>query len=107
MEQQQQNREDRILESLAGIEKAKAPDFFYTRLVGRMQHEQEPVKQPIFVLQPVFITGALSIFLMINVFLLVQWNKTPQPQADQLKTETVTIESFARAYNMETESVYE
>jgi len=62
MDQQQLNREERILGSLDGLTKATAPDFFYTRLLGRMQQEQEPVKEPVLVLRPAFITGLLTVF---------------------------------------------
>ena len=96
------NRADKIMESLNGLQKAVAPDFFYTRLTGRMQKETEPVRKPFFLLRPAFITAALSLVFIINIFSLTQLNKQ--------KTQTnkqATIESFATAYNMNSESVYE
>ena len=96
------NRVDKVMESLNGLQKAVAPDFFYTRLTGSMQKEPEPVRKPFFLLRPAFITAALSLVFIINIFSLTQLNKQ--------KTQTnkpATIESFATAYNINTESVYE
>ena len=99
-------RTERILNSLDALEKATAPDFFYTRLKGKMQREMEPVKKPSFLLRPVFITTVLSIFLVVNVFSLVEIGKTPKQNAT-IQSGSATIESFATAYNMNTASVYE
>jgi hypothetical protein len=95
-------RTERVLGSLDGLQKAMAPDFFYTRLTGRMQREEEPVRKPFFLLRPVFITAALSVVLIINIFSLTQLNKKTTKQTNS----PATIESFATAYNMNTESVY-
>ena len=62
------NRVDKVMESLNGLQKAVAPDFFYTRLTGRMQKETEPVRKPFFLLRPAFITAALSLVFIINIF---------------------------------------
>lgn len=102
-----ENREDKILDSLAGLQKASAPDYFYTRLIGRMQREEEPVRKPVLVLRPVFLSSVLAVFLMINVFFLVQWNKPVDRPEVVKKDQPATIESFAKAYNLETETVYE
>ena len=95
-------RTERIIGSLDGLEKATAPDFFYTRLTGKMQREIEPVRKPFFLLRPVFITAALSLVFIINIFSLTQLNRQ-KTQTDK----RATIESFATAYNMNTGSVYE
>ena len=96
------NRVDKIMESLNGLQKTVAPDFFYTRLTGRMQKETEPVRKPFLLLRPGFITAALSLVFIINIFSLKQLNKQ-KTQANK----PATIESFATAYNINTESVYE
>jgi hypothetical protein len=93
-------RTEEILESLSGLQKAAAPNFFYTRLIGKMQHEL-PVKRKTFLLlRPAFITAVLSIVLVINVASLVLLNDKP-------KKEKATIESFAEAYNFNSPSLYE
>ncbi len=101
------NNEKKILNSLTGLQKAAAPDFFYTLLLGRMQQEIEPKARPVFFLRPVFITGALMLVLLVNIFSIVNFNKIPQQKAGQPSTKPSTLESFAEAYNMNTASVYE
>ncbi len=101
------NREDRILNSLAGLQKSTAPDFFYTRLIGRMQNEMEVKRRPFFVLRPVFVTASLLIVLIINVISLGQLDKQPLQKDTVHSNKPATIESFAEAYNMGTTSVYE
>ena len=97
---------EKIMESLDGLQKTAAPDFFYTRLKGKMQRGMEPVKKPSFLLRPAFITAVLSIFLIVNVLSLVEIGKTSK-QNVVTQPGNATIESFATAYNMNTESVYE
>ncbi|MBK8494895.1 MAG: hypothetical protein IPL50_07615 [Chitinophagaceae bacterium] len=59
-------RVDRIMTSLDSIHKATAPDFFYTRLTGKMQPAAD--KKTYFILRPAFITASLSVFLVAKVF---------------------------------------
>ena len=99
-------RVEKIMESLNGLQKTGAPDFFYNRLRGKMQREMESVKKPFFLLRPAFITAVLSIFLIVNVFSLLEIGKAPKQNATT-QPGNATIESFATAYNMNTESVYE
>ena len=96
-----------IMESLGGIQPAVAPDFFYTRLKGKMQ-PAEP-KKTFFLLRPAFITAALAVLLIANVVSLLQTgNKIPKQDAPvAVDNKPATIESFASAYNINTESVYE
>ncbi|MGC4103519.1 hypothetical protein [Ferruginibacter sp.] len=102
------NKEDKILNSLNGLQKAAAPDFFYTRLIGRMQQELGPAKKPFVLLRPAFASAALLVFLIINVFSIMQFDKKgPQKPATVQSSSPATLESFADAYNMNTESVYE
>ncbi len=98
-------RIESIMESLGGIQPAVAPDFFYTRLRGKMQPVEE--KRTSFMLRPAFITTALSIFLIVNVFSLLKMNETPKDLSVQ-SNKPATIESFAKAYDLNaSESVYE
>lgn len=107
MENKDLNREDRILNSLSGLQKVNAPDFFYTRLIGRMQNEIEVKRKPFFVLRPVFVTASLLIVLIVNVISIGQLNKQPVQKDTVHSNKPATIESFAEAYNMGTTSVYE
>jgi hypothetical protein len=100
-----QQRVESIMESLAGIQPVAAPDFFYTRLKGKMQPQEEP--KTFFLLRPAFITAVLSIFLMVNIFSLLTMNKSPKQPISLQNDKSATIESFARAYDLNAESVYE
>ena len=106
-----ENRIDRIMTSADGLQKAAAPDFFYSRLTGRMQRELDEKRRPFFVLRPAFATAALSILLIVNIIFLTQWNT--RSTKDTSKDTTVqpgkpaTIESFAKAYDMDASSLYE
>ena len=107
MENKDQNRAERILGSLDGLQKAAAPDFFYTRLIGKMQQEIEVKQKPFFLLRPAFITTALVLLFVVNIFSLTQLNKKQEQKTAIRSAKPATIESFAAAYNMETGSVYE
>lgn len=107
MENKDLNREERILNSLSGLQKATAPDFFYTRLIGRMQTEMEVKRKPFFMLRPVFVTASLLIVLIVNVISLGLLDKQPVQKDTVHANKPATIESFAEAYNMGTTSVYE
>jgi len=103
-----ENKEQRILNSLTGLQKATAPDFFYTRLIGKMQNEIVPKAKTFLLLRPAFITSALFVVLVVNVLSIIKFDKAPQQQnATVQSTKPATIESFAEAYNMNTASVYE
>ena len=95
--------------SADGLEKAAAPDFFYTRLKGRMQREQEEKRKPFFVLRPAFATAALSVLLIVNIIFITQWNTKPVKDTDTTAQpgKPATIESFAKAYDMDASSLYE
>ena len=101
------NTVDRVMTSLDGLIKTAAPDFFYTRLIGRMQSELEPERKPFFILRPAFLTSVLSIALVINIAFLTQENKPAKQNAVTNTGKPATLESFAKAYNMDAASLYE
>ena len=101
-----QERVEIILESLGGIQPALAPDFFYTRLKGKMQPVEN--KKTFFLLRPAFITIALAVLFIANVISLLQTgNNVIKQDAATVTSKPASIESFASAYNINTESVYE
>ena len=102
-----EGRIDRIMTSADGLEKAAAPDFFYTRLTGRMQREMEEKRRPFFVLRPAFATAALSIVLVFNIIFLTQRNLQPSKDTTTQAGQSATIESFAKAYDLDASSLYE
>lgn len=96
---------DKILQSLDGISKAAAPDFFQARLRARMQRElTASPKQPFFLLKPAFLSACLLLFLMLN---LVTINRIqPGNKHNQPNTEA-GMESFANNYELSANSFYE
>jgi hypothetical protein len=101
-------RTERILNSLNGLQRTAAPDFFYTRLIGKIQNETRPKREKIFLLRPAFITTALSLAFIVNVFSLLQLDGQAAKQEPTMQAhKPATIESFADAYGMNTLSVYE
>ena len=101
------SRVDRVMASLDGLEKITAPDFFYTRLMGRMQSELESNRKPSLILRPAFITTVLSIALVINIAFLTQQNKPANQNAVTNSGKPASLESFAKAYNLDAASLYE
>ena len=102
-----ESRIDRIMTSADGLKKATAPDFFYTRLTGRMQRELDEKRKPFFVLRPAVAMAALSILLIVNIFFLTQENTQPAKETTAQPGKPATIESFAKAYDMDASSLYE
>jgi hypothetical protein len=104
-----QERVESIMESLGGLQPAVAPDFFYTRLKGKMQPVAE--KKTFFMLRPAFITATLALLFIVNIVSLLQTGKAPKQDSNAAYNTTnnkpATIESFAAAYNMNSGSVYE
>ncbi len=100
-----QERIESIMTSLGNIQPAVAPDFFYTRLKGKMQPAAD--KKTFFMLRPAFITATLAVLFIVNVISLLQTAKTPKQDSPVVYSKPATIESFAAAYNMNTATVYE
>lgn len=93
--------------SLDGLQKAKAPDFFYTRLIGKLQQETGVERKPFFLLRPVFVTATLSVILIVNMISLSLMNTQSTTKTFTRSNKGATIESFAEAYDMNATSVYE
>ncbi len=100
-----QERIESIMTSLGDMQPAVAPDFFYTRLKGKMQPVEE--KRIFFMLRPSFITATLALLFIVNIISLLQTDKVPKQGSPIVESKPATIESFAAAYNMNTATVYE
>jgi hypothetical protein len=100
------NKSEKVLNSFDGLQQADAPDFFYTRLIGRMQ-KQQPDKKNYFLLRPIFLSIPMLIILLCNIVALVKINhQVPENKIVRIQ-EDATIQSFAKTYNLTIESVYE
>lgn len=68
---------DNILNSLDGVQRATAPDFFYTRLKARMEQGVEgSLRQPSWFLRPAYIAAALVLVFAANAFVLLNNGKS-------------------------------
>lgn len=57
------------LEIFSSMKEISSPDYFYIRLIARMDNETASLAYS-YTLKPVIIIGALILFLFINSFLL-------------------------------------
>jgi len=87
-----------LLSSLDGMDKATAPDFFYGKLLARLQRGTDnTVLRRKF--QPAYALAVLILFLMLNITVLLK-EKRPQPAPSN-------VEAFANAYGLQPVNVYE
>lgn len=93
------NRIDDILNSLDGIQRAKAPDFFYSRLKARMERQLLPEKNAGWVLRPVYAIIALFVVLLINAAVLMRDSQEPSSNLAST-TDTETMQSMASEYRV-------
>ena len=68
---------------------------------------QQPEKIGRLTLRPVVLVISLSVVLLLNLVFLTKKNELPVTQWAMPSGESATIQSFANAYNLNTESVYE
>lgn len=106
MENIRNNNIEDILSSLDDSQRATAPDFFYTRLVARMERGMPVRNNTGWRLKPVYVIGALLMVLAVNaVVLLKGQNGTNSFTADN--DESVQ-QSIAAEYSLnDNNSVYD
>ena len=61
-----------IFNSLDGISRATAPDFFYTRLKARMEKDTDQNKKPTWIVRPVYVLATLLLILAVNVIVFLK-----------------------------------
>jgi hypothetical protein len=71
MNKQDTHLVDEHLQSLQGMQEVDTDDFFYTRLMARMERNN-PEKIWNFPLKPVWVVGTLFVLLAINGSMLLQ-----------------------------------
>ena len=104
------NKTEEILESLDGVSRAQAPDFFYTRLKARLEKETgtgsySPKRS--WVLRPIFVIASLCLVLLLNAFIFLQSNTITTTSAN---TDDESIQSIAAEYSLNdtiSEEVYQ
>lgn len=87
---------DAHLQSLQGMQEAITDDFFYTRLMARMERNN-PEKSWNFPLKPVWVVGALFVLLAINGFMLLQESRSAINST--YAAEASPLQHFASSYD--------
>lgn len=91
------NKMEETLSSLDGIQRATAPDFFYTRLNARMEKElTTPAWIPFG--KPVWLIATLLIFLVLNTMMIKQ-TKLSKTNGTVSNTGS-NLQSFAAEYEL-------
>ena len=111
MNNEKHSKKEEIMNSLDGVKKMQAPDFFYTRLKARMQSldaaERKRFvienKRPL-LLRPVFAFTVLVIVLVLNVISILKQSDT---NGTSVATETENTQTIATAYNFDNNLSYE
>ena len=85
-----------ILNSLDGVKRASAPDFFYTRLKAQMEKNLPEPARP-WVLRPVYALGALGVVLLVNAAVIINRNNSNE---EIVSNDNDTIQSIAAEYNL-------
>ena len=100
------NTED-ILNSLDGMKRVSAPDFFYTRLKARMEKRQEkPAPTGWWVLKPVYAVAVIALVIVVNLAVVFIKSETQSPGT--LAADTDSYQSIAADYNLaDNSSFYE
>ncbi len=104
---EKKNKEEQLLKSLDGIQKAPAPDFFYAKLRAKMEANIAAEKPGLFILRPAYLTSLLGIFLLVNIITFIQLQQSTRIKAVTKKENVATIESFAADYQFKSDAVYE
>ena len=100
-------RIEEILTGLDGVQRAAAPEFFYTRLRARMEKAVEPLATRKRVLYPVYALAAVILIMFINAAILVTKQNGAGSDTASLN-ETETLQSIAAEYNIsDVSSLYE
>jgi hypothetical protein len=93
---------DEHLQHMQGMQEVGTDDFFYTRLMARMESEK-PDKSWNLPLKPVWVVGSLALLLAMNGFMLVQQSKTKRTN---VVVSTSSLQNFAESYDQSISSSY-
>lgn len=76
------------LDSFEGIQRASAPDFFFTRLQGRLYKETRSTWELVgsFITRPVVFATLLSLVLLTNFFVVYKEELNATSQANMERT---------------------
>lgn len=100
----QQTPIDNIINSIEGISRATAPDFFETRLMAAMEKRLLRQNKTWWqIKQPTWIAVSLIVLLCANFYLL-SFSKNKAASFSEIKTTTVaSLQNFASDYQLNTD----
>ena len=105
MKKQANSKTDKILNSLDGIKKMRAPDFFYTRLRAKMEVLLPVSRQNTRLIRPAYAIAFLALLIAFNVISLLKQNNVDENTV--VNSETENSQTIASAYNMDDNLSYE
>lgn len=90
---------EEVLGSLDGIQRAKAPAFFYTRLMARLENEQEIAGGYIgrLLTRPAMALSLAALILILNVAVVLQsWDQdsTNTPESTQVAAADYSLATY-------------
>ena len=94
------NKIEKILNSLDSNQRASAPDFFYTRLKARMENAHESKTRKTWTLRPAYALAALAFLFVLNGFLLLQGQEKNENTENTAIADTETAQSVAAEYSL-------
>lgn len=96
---------DNILDSLAGVKRAAVPDFFYTRLLARMEKGQEKsAASGWWILKPAYAVALIALVIVVNMAVVFSKNST----TDSVAADSDRFQAIAADYNLaDNSSFYE
>lgn len=98
MEPTLHNKIDSAMNSLDDLQKASAPNFFYTRVQARREREQNVAVFGWFnFAKPALLIVTLSLFLMMNTFMIT---KLIQQKSVASISGKPSLQSFASEYDL-------
>lgn len=89
---------DEVLNSLEGIQRAKAPAFFYTRLRGRMERELENTGGPLVRLftRPALALSLAAIVLILNTTTIMEmWRDEKKVSTENVQQQQLLASEYA------------
>lgn len=72
MDNERNNRIEEVLSSLDESKRATAPNFFYTRLRGRMERGLPQNTSRDWILRPVYVVSALLLVIALNLYVFLR-----------------------------------
>jgi hypothetical protein len=99
MNNERNKKIEQILESLDANQRATAPEFFYTRLIARMERELALEKRhtKTWLLRPAYALAALVLVLVINITVILKEEPVTESSPN---SDTETAQSIAAEYSL-------